>query len=366
MNLKEITTIPKVAIVIVNYNGKKYLEPLFNSLHSISYPKDRMKIFIVDNNSTDDSKNWLKQNLEQIILIENEKNEGFTGGNNIGIAKAIEWGTDYVYLLNQDTEVDPDFLFNIVQLAETNEKIGSAQSFIKLHPEVDQVNTIGNSIHFLGFGFCESYKEGIEKTLREIEYWKKHDSSLNIAYGSGAGVLYRISALKETGLFDRDLFLYHEDLDLGWRLRLFGYQNVLVPDSIIYHKYEFSRSIQKYYWMERNRFIVMFQNYKILTLLLILPGLVLMEMGLLFFSFIRGWWREKLKVYKYFLNIKNWKNILQKRERRQGERRVSDKEILKYFVGKIEFQDIKNPLLTYVANPLLDIYWKIVKKIVVW
>ncbi|NQU84011.1 MAG: glycosyltransferase family 2 protein, partial [Parcubacteria group bacterium] len=316
--------------------------------------------------STDGSREWLRQNAYGTLLIENKENAGFAGGNNIGMQKAIEWGADYIYLLNQDTEVAPDFLIRAVETAESNPRIGSVQSFLRLHPEVDLVNTTGNAVHYLGFGFCDCYKNDVSKTLKNIEVWKKNDPLLNIAYGSGAGILYRTSALHEVGLLDEDLFLYHEDLDLGWRLRLQGYENVLSPLSVVYHKYEFSRSIQKYYWMERNRFIVMFQNYKFLTILLILPALFLMELGLFIFSFIGGWWREKLKVYRYFLKLPHWFKILKKRRIRQGERKMPDRLIIKYFTGRIEFQDMKNPVLTYIANPIFDLYWKLIRKLILW
>ena len=85
--------------------------------------------------------------------------------------------------------------------------------------------------------------------------------------------------------------MYHEDLDLGWRMKLLGYNNIVAKTSVVYHSYEFSRSIKKYYYMERNRFIVMFQNYKLGTILLILPVLVIMEMGLLLFSLSNGFFK---------------------------------------------------------------------------
>lgn len=348
----------KIAVVIVNYNGINFLEPLFQSLDKQAYPRDKYRIIVVDNASTDGSLEWLRNSPLDIEFIENKENFGFARGNNIGIKDAIERGADYVYLLNQDTEVSPDFLIHAIKAIESNSRVGSAQSLLLLHPEINLINSDGNIIHYLGFGYCGNYREGVEKATAGV--FKK------IAYGSGAGILYKTEALQKVGLFDKDLFMYHEDLDLGWRLRMAGYENILATRSVVYHKYDFSRSIKKYYWMERNRYIVLFQNYKCLTIILILPALIFMEIGLFIFSLLGGWWNEKIKVYKFFLNPCCWFKIFKKRFQRQCERKAKDKEIIKYFSGKIEFQEVANPVLIYFVNPVLDTYWKIVKRLVIW
>jgi GT2 family glycosyltransferase len=200
----------------------------------------------------------------------------------------------------------------------------------------------------------------------EIERWRKRDSLLRIAYCSGAGVLLRASALKEIGLFDEELFLYHEDLDLGWRFRLAGYENVLAPNSVVYHKYEFSRSIAKWYWMERNRFLVLAKNYHVATLVLILPALIIMEFGLLAFSFRSGWWREKLKGYAYLARPHSWRTLRRKRREVQHRRCVSEKEIVRFFTGTVASQEVMNPILRYFANPIFQAYWNIVRRVIFW
>jgi GT2 family glycosyltransferase len=160
--------------------------------------------------------------------------------------------------------------------------------------------------------------------------------------------------------------MYHDDLDLGWRLRLGGYQLYLAPRSVVYHKYQFAKSIKQYYWMERNRFICLLENYKLGTLFLIFPALVAMEIGLFLFSIKSGFWQEKLKVYGYFLNLNNWEKIIRER-REKGVRRVRrDEQVVKMFTGKIENQEIDNWLLKYVANPVFNAYWQIIKYLIIW
>ncbi|MEK7516254.1 MAG: glycosyltransferase family 2 protein [Patescibacteria group bacterium] len=357
---------PRVAIIIVAYNARPYLENCFNSLALVSYPRAALEIIVVDNASTDGTADWLHEHAASATLIRNHENLGFAGGNNVGIRHAFARGAEFVYLLNQDTIVEPDFLNEAVAVAQTDQKIGAAQSFLLLHPDRDRVNSMGNAIHFLGFGYTRGYRMLVSAAEEEIERWRKRDPLLRIAYCSGAGVLLRASALKEIGLFDEELFLYHEDLDLGWRLCLAGYGNVLAPRSVVYHQYEFSRSISKWYWMERNRFLVLAKNYHLATLILILPALIIMEFGLLAFSFRSGWWREKLKGYAYLARPHNWRALLRKRRDVQQRRRVSEREIVRFFTGIVASQEVMNPILRYFANPIFQAYWSIVRRVIFW
>ncbi len=346
----------KVALVIVAYNARRYLDGCLGTLRQARHEQFDLEVIVVDNASRDGTAEEIKRNYPWVELIESGKNLGFAGGNNLGMRSALERGADHVYLLNQDTEVDADFLEEAVKVAEADEKIGSVQSLLLLHPEKDLINSTGNAIHFLGFGYCRNYR-------RPLGDWR-HAGIDKIAYASGAGVLLRASALREIGLFDESLFLYHEDLDLGWRLRLAGCANVLAPHSVVYHKYEFSRSISKYYFMERNRYLVMFKNYRLWTLVVLAPWLLLSEIGLFAASLRSGWWREKLKVYAYFINPLVWLRLARDRAAVCRLRRVGDREIVSLFTPVIAFQGVAGPL-TAVANPLMTILWFFLKFLIV-
>ncbi len=383
----------KIGVIIVLYNSRKYLDDLFFSLAKVEYPN--WEIVCVDNGSQDGGAEYLKEKFagefSNLTIMKIDKNSGFAIGNNIGLKYLEENNFDYAYLLNQDTAVAHDFLEKALEKAD--DAVGSVQSLIYIYPTTgnqtignqvsigylvpnsppsvpgspdsffNKINTCGNAVHYLGFGYCYGYGWNREKWEKYLADWKKRDAELNIAYGSGAGLLLNMRALRETGFFDDMYFMYHEDLDLGWRLRLAGYKNILAPESIIYHKYEFSKSIKKYYWMERNRIITIFKNYSAWSLALILPPLFIMEAGMFFFSFFSGWWREKLRVYEYFLIPKHWRRIAAERRKIQKSRKVSDCEILKYFVGKILFQDIDNWVLRKIANPLFELYWRVIRKL---
>lgn len=365
---------PKVAIIYLLYNGREYLADCFRSLEGVDYPREDAEVIVVDNASNDGGVAFLRseirprsgKELPKITILENKENLGFAEGNNVGMRLALERGFDYVYLLNQDTEVSPEFLREAVAEAERVKEAGSVQSFIMLGTERVRLNSLGNSIHYLGFGYASGYQMLLSEGEAEIEKRRGKDGLVKLAYSSGAGVLYRCSALREAGLFDSELFLYHEDLDLGWRLRMAGYENILASRSVIYHKYEFSRSIKKYYWMERNRFIVMLKLYKLPTLILLLPALILMELGLLAFSARSGWWKEKWHGYSYFYKKQNLKKLWEARREAQKKRKKPDCEIAALFTSVIDFQEFTNPILKYVANPLFTLYWFIVRPFIFW
>lgn len=348
---------PKVAVIIVSYNGQKYLPDCLSSLARTEYNKDSWKIVVVDNASTDGSVGWIKQNYSQLILLEQTKNKGFAEGNNIGMRWAIKRDYDYVFLLNQDTVVTANWLQPLVELAESDKQIAAVQPKIKLWPDQNKINTVGNIIHFLGFG----YGRGSGK-----EDQGQYDKIQEINYPSGAGVLFRVDCLKKVGLFDEDMFMYLEDLDLGWRLWLAGYKCLFQPNSIIYHKYEFKRSLKMVYYFERNRYISLLKNYKIGTLILLLPACLIMEIGQLFFSVTNKWFLKKLATYFYFTNPHVWIKIGEHRRKFKKVRQRTDKEMLEMFNGRILFQPINNPFLLYVANPFFYLYLKILQLIVRW
>ncbi|MCX6744225.1 MAG: glycosyltransferase family 2 protein [Candidatus Parcubacteria bacterium] len=345
-----------MAIILVNYNGKKYLPDCLASLCNLDYPQDDYKIIFVDNASTDDSLAYAQNSFPSLEFIKNNENLGFAAGNNVGMARALAENFDYLFLINQDTISEKDILTKLIQLAETDPQIAAVQPRLMLHPDQDKINSLGNSIHYLGFGFSGGGYQEFDGNLEPKE----------IAYASGAAVLIKKEVLEKIGLFAADFFMYHEDLDLGWRMRMAGYKIMLAPGAVVYHKYEFSKSIKKYYFMERNRFICLLENYKLGTLILVLPALLAMESGLFIFSIKSGFWREKLKVYGYFLSLNNWHKILGERREKTAKRVIGDAEIANLFTGKIEFQEIDNWVLKYIANPVFNAYWQIIRHLIIW
>ena len=361
---------PKVAIIYLSFNSDIYLDDVISALQKMSYPKDRVEFIVVDNphpkfgssmrNLEDRLLPISGNSIPHVTLLPQKENLGFSGGNNVGMAWALEHGFDYVYLHNNDGFMAADCIEKMVAALEADAQIGVAQSLLLLYPETELVNTAGNSFNYLGFGYCGNFRV------------KKSDLKLaaveEVGYASGASILMRAKLLKEYGFWDKDFFLYHEDIEYSLRMKALGYKVSIIRDAVFYHKYQFSRNKDKFYYMERNRYGVMLMYFKWPTLLLLLPMALIMEIGLIFFSIISGWFAVRINVYKYWLSLKNWQLWLAKRKHIQSIRKVTDKQILKLASDKVIFEekDINNPLLKYIANPLMVAYWFVAKRIIFW
>lgn len=349
--------LPRVAIIYLSYNTRKYLPDVFDSLDVLNYPAEKLEIIVVDNDSKDESVEWLHAR-KGITFFPSGENLGFAEGNNLGINHAILGEADYVYLLNGDAKLHPDALLEAVKVAENDGSTGSVQSRVMLWKFPEIVNVTGGMVHFLGFGFARDNGSSWESVKDQ------YTDGEEIAYSSGAAVLFRSSVLQKVGVLDPFLFLYHEDLELGWRIRLSGYKNVLSLKSIAYHDYEFKRSIKKFYWMERNRILVQFSHLRWWSLALLSPLLVLTEVGLLVFAVKGGWIKEKMLVYINLLSPRSWMYVARKRQESRIIRRVEDRDIVKLWTGKIEHQETSSPVVRFVINPLLSVLWWAIKKVI--
>jgi len=357
---------PKISIIYLSYNVRNFLDEVLVAWEKVEYPRESWEIIIVDNASPDGSVDLIREKvlpksgitLPKVTLITNEVNSGFADGNRVGYELAVERGADYVFLENNDAKLTPRALAEAVALAESDPQIASVQSLMLLWQNHEIVNSSGGVIQFLGFGFVRDNG----KKITDCHYQDGEE----INYGSGAAVLYRVAALQKVGFLDSFLFLYHEDLDLGWRLRLAGYKNVLSTKSIVYHYYEFKRSISKFFWMERNRILVHVAHLKIPTLILLTPFLLVMELALLLLSIKGGWLKDKLKVYSALLSPHLWKHLWKKRRASQKLRTVSDREIVRLWSAKIEHQETSSWLVERIGNPSLCLVWLVLKKIIIW
>lgn len=260
---------PKVFIIVLNYNGRKVIKKCLSSVFKIDYPN--LEVVFVDNNSTDGSLEMAKTNFSKATFIKNEENLGFAAGNNVGIRYALERMADYVLVLNNDTEVEKDFLTKMVEAAEKDEKIGI------LSPVIFQGDT--KEVWFSG---------GIIKWLRmksmHLDKVQTEDS-YETDFVTGCSMLVKASVFKEIGLFDEDYFLYWEDADLSFRAKKAGFKNVVVSGSWVYH-YERSSKHKdaKTYW--------------------------LVISGLIFFKKNAGFWiKSWLKFYLLGRRLKNWLDI---------------------------------------------------------
>lgn len=373
-------SLPKVGIIYLTYATQKWERDIVNamtSLEKISYPKDRIELICVESKSDRESvkawfeREWLPksgQGLPRITYLDfTNESLGFAANNNRGLEKAKELGCDYIYLLNEDADVAPDFLEPLIAKMEGDKTIGIAQSLVLLGEERHLVNTVGNAYHFLGFGYSRGYKWTTEQAKAFYTKEQQTNPDHEIAYASGAGMMVRVADLEGRKLFDEAFFMYHEDTDASFMMRIRGKKVVVVPESVIYHWYEFSKSITKFFWMERNRYAVLFMYLKPWTLFLISPFLVAMELALFLVSLLRGWSREKVKVYQELFSKTYWQWIGERRKEIQRVHKINDREFTRLFVSGILFQSdsVKNPVLEFIGNPVMAVYWFLVRLLVV-
>lgn len=365
---------PRVIVQIITYRTEGIeaeLDDLFASLARVQAPPGGWMLAIIDQPSAlGNLREYLETkvktrsgvDLPEVFCIYHDENLGFAGGHMMLYNAVKARNPEFVYLLNQDAYVDANVLTSAVQYAEQHANTPIVQSRIMRAQAPNEYNSAGNAMHFLGFGF--SLASGARHDAsRSIDVIR---GDLPMFYASGAGVLIRTSLFAVIGdMFAPSYFMYHDDLDLCWRARLAGYDIGYDIDSIIYHRYEFSRSMKKFYWMERNRHLTNFTNYELRTLLFIAPAMIVMEVGTLIFAFRSGWWREKVRAWGHFVFPSTWRGIYDRRRDVQRFRTVSDQRIMQYMCGVITAQEVNDPIVTKGVNPVFSLYFRIVARYLV-
>lgn len=219
---------PSVAVVILNWNGKAWLQHFLPSVLHSKY--DNLQIIVGDNGSTDDSVDFLITNFPTVKVIKNEVNYGFAGGYN-KILERVE--ADYFVLLNSDVEVTPNWIQPVIDLMESDTKIAAAQPKIKWQENKQQFEYAGAAGGFLdiyAFPFCR----GRLFNVYEIDKGQYNDTK-EVFWASGAAFFIKSKCWLETGGLDADLFAHMEEIDLCWRLKNLDYKIVYCPEVEVYH-----------------------------------------------------------------------------------------------------------------------------------
>jgi GT2 family glycosyltransferase len=219
---------PRVAVVILNWNGKALLEKFLPSVVQSDYPN--LKVIVGDNASTDDSLLFIKTNYPDIEVIVNDQNYGFAGGYNQVLEKV---DADYFVLLNSDVEVSKNWIDAVIRVMESDEKIAVAQPKMKwqLHQEqFEYAGAAGGFIDRYGFPFCRG------RIFDNLETDNgQYNQDTDIFWASGAAFFIKSSSWKEVKGFDADLFAHMEEIDLCWRLKNLGYRIVCCTASEVFH-----------------------------------------------------------------------------------------------------------------------------------
>lgn len=342
----------KVLVLIVTYNGQAYIEKCLAGLSSQTYQD--FKVLVVDNASTDQTCNLIEQKFPKVQLLKSSTNLGFAAGNNFGLD--FVWSDkswQAVVFLNQDTEVRPTWLAELVKVAQTAPQVGAVQSLLLLTADRQKINTAGNVLHWLGWGAVSQYQEKWSPTREKYRL---------IGYPSGAAMLYLREVLTKIGFFDPLWWAYPDDLDLAWRARLAGYRHYLAPQAVVYHDYEVNFSARKWYWIERARLAIIWRNSTTYRFLLLLPALLLTEIAVLFYALMSGWLGWKLLAYGHFL--KHLPYHYRHRQKIKKYRVVAESDLVDFFSSQLPtfyFKRLKFGLIVF--NWFSRWYFKLLNKL---
>jgi hypothetical protein len=217
---------PKVGIIILNWNSYEVTKDCLLSLRKLDYSNH--EVVLVDNGSIDSSAEKLIETFPEIRLIKNGTNLGFTGGNNVGICDVLNRGADYLLLLNNDTVVAPNFLSELVQVAESDVKIGILNPKIYFFEPADRLWCAGG-VHKTWWSFPEML--GVHQRDNG-----KYNQTREVSFITGCAFLIKVEVVKRIGLLDEMFFHGFEDVDWSVRSLQAGFKAVYVPAAVIWHK----------------------------------------------------------------------------------------------------------------------------------
>lgn len=256
--------LPKVSIVVLNYNGREHLATCLESLLALNYPRERLEVILVDNGSVDGSVRYVTNEFPTVELIKLPNNLGFAQASNIG-ARAAQG--EYVAFLNNDMRVDNQWLMKLVRAIQPEDVVSVGSRILTW--DGSEPDFAGGTASFYGMGFQP-----------EDSSTEDRGALMEVLFVCGGAMLINRDIFLNTGAFDEDYFAYFEDVDLGWRLWVLGYRVLLVPQAIAYHrghatgkKFASERRALLY---ERNALFTILKNYGDEALQRILPVALLL------------------------------------------------------------------------------------------
>ncbi len=266
----------KTTVIIPNYNGIKYIR---KCLKSVMQSFVSVSVIVVDNGSVDGSRELVEREFSQVRLVAFEENKGFCAAVNAGIAAAE---TAYVFLLNNDTEIEPDCVGHLEAALEADDHIFSVGAKMLSMSRPELIDGAGDLYSAFGWAYAVGKGKPRERFSRPM----------NVFSSCAGAALYRKAYLEKTGLFDENHFAYLEDVDLGYRARILGYRNVTEPSAVVYHAGSgFSGSRYNAFKIQhssRNNVYLIYKNMPVLQLLLNAPFLAAGFLLKLFFFAGKG------------------------------------------------------------------------------
>jgi GT2 family glycosyltransferase len=320
--------VPAVSAVIVSYADPAATAVAVQSLRAQTVPPG--EIVVVDNG--------VRAHLDSLdgaVVVRPGRNLGYTGGANLGVARTSgEW----VLLLNPDAIADRDCVERLIEAADERTGIVGAQVVL---PD-GRVNAGDNPLHLTGISWSGRYLEPVED-----------GPARSVAVASGAALLVRRALWDAVGGLAEQFFMYQDDVDLAWRVRLAGYDVRFAPRARVTHDYDFEKGARKWFLLERNRAWTVLCNYDARTLALLAPVLLAAEAAVLARAISEGWPTWKVRAW---LSVARAARAIARRRRAvQATRRVGDAEIVRLMTGTFA-TPLAAPGLAGRLGPLLERY----------
>ena len=288
----------EVSVVIPNFNGIAFLDSVLASLEGQTL--SNFEVILVDNGSTDGSCSFVTANYPWVHLIELSENFGFCGAVNAGIRAAK---APYVLLLNNDTEVKEDFVEEMLAAIRRHKNAFSCGARMVQYHDRDRLDDVGNYYYALGWSFARGRG-------KDIHAYETEDKIFSACAGAA---IYRKKIIEKIGYFDEEHFAYLEDTDIGYRARIYGYENWYAPKAIVYHVgsgTSGSRYNQfKTRYSSRNNIYLIYKNMPLLQIILNLPFLAVGFLIKFLFFAVKGMGKE------YAAGIKNGFSISMKNKK---------------------------------------------------
>lgn len=252
-----------VSVVLVNYRGADDTITCLKAFQDVDWPRERLELIVVDNNSGDGSVEAIRAAVPSAIVIDAGSNTGFAGGCNLGVARATGEFTGFI---NNDARPHARWVAEAVAAFDAEPSIGAVASKV-LDWDGKLVDYVDGSLTWFGMG----YKREVEKPDSPA-----YDTPKDVLFGTGAAMFVRSALYREVGGFDERFFMFYEDVDFGWRLNLLGHRVRYVPTSIAYHKHHVTMkkfgNFRESYLLERNALLAMYKNYDDVSLAKALPA----------------------------------------------------------------------------------------------
>jgi GT2 family glycosyltransferase len=328
--------------VIVSYGGR---DEVLRCVRSVRETEPEAQVVVVENGAPAPPLQEAAARGELELVVPG-RNLGFGGGCNLGARHARG---DVLAFLNPDTVVAPGALAALAG-ALTDDSVGIATARVRLLDEPHLLNTGGNVLHLTGLAWVAGYRLPVHTAAAERD----------VAFPSGAAMAMRRDLFAELGGFREELFMYHEDVDLGWRVWMSGRRVVMTPAADVFHAYSFGRNPQKRYLLERNRLTFLLCDLPGRLLLLLAPVLLAAEVGLTLLAWREGWLREKARGWAWC--ARHARALRRRRRETQALRRVPVRLLAGLLSATVDPTVVDVPAPVRLANPLLGAYWALARR----